>query len=59
MTKDKDLIWLLIIFLSVVILFMSFVYFDYKKAEKELSQPKYYIELNQELYELKKVRLGE
>ena len=56
MMKDKDLIWLLTIFLSVVVLLMSFVYFDYKKAEIELSQPKYYIELNQELYELKKVK---
>lgn len=55
MTKDKDLIWSLIMFLSVVILFMSFAYFDFKKAEKELSQPKYYLEINQELYELKKL----
>lgn len=55
MTKDKDLIWSLIIFLSFVILLGSFAYFDYKKAEKELSQPKYFIEFKNELYELKKV----
>lgn len=55
MLKDKDLVWSLIICLSFVFLFMSFAYFDYKKSEKELSQPKYCIEFNQELYELKRL----
>ena len=53
--EDKDFIWPLIAFLALVILLGSFAYFDHKKAEKELSQPKYFIEFNQELYELKKV----
>lgn len=53
--EDKDFIWPMIMVLSLIILLGSFAYFDYKKAEKELSQPKYFIEFNNELYELKKV----
>lgn len=55
MNKDKDRIWALMIFLSVVILFVSLAFLEYKTAEKELSQPKYFIEFNNESYELKKI----
>lgn len=54
--KDNEFLWaIVIIVLSLLILFGVSSYLDYKIARMELTQPKYFLEFNEELYELQKV----
>lgn len=55
MKNDNEMLWIVIVIGLIIIIKAGLTsYFDYKKAQIELSQPKYNIELNQDAYELKK-----
>ena len=41
--------------LVVLLFFGSLIFLDYKKDELKLKQPKYFIEIKNEMYELKKI----
>lgn len=41
--------------LVVLLFFGSLIFFDYKKNELKLKQPKYLIEIKGNMYELKKI----
>lgn len=45
--------------LVVLLFFGSLIFLDYKKDELKLKQPKYFIEIKNEMYELKKIDWGE
>lgn len=52
---DKDNIRLAIVLLGVILYFGSLNLYDYRIKELETKQPKYFIQIKNETYELKKI----
>lgn len=50
--EDKMIISIVLV---VLLFFGSLIFLDYKKDELKLKQPKYLIEIKNEMYELKKI----
>lgn len=56
MKNDNEMLYIVIVIGIIIIIKAGLTsYFDYKKTQIELSQPKYSIEFNQDAYELKKI----
>lgn len=56
---DNDVKAIAIICLTVLIFFISIFFYDYKKDELKKKQPKYLIEIKNEMYELRKLEVVE
>lgn len=53
--EDKIIRAIVLVVLAILLLLASLVFLDYKKYELKLKQPKYLIEIKNEMYELKKI----